>query len=60
MRVIVDEEGKVIDARAVSGHPLSYAVAAKAAREAVFTPTLLDDKPVKVAGVITYNFMPAK
>ena len=57
MKVIVDEEGKVIAAQAVSGHPLLQAAAVKAAREARFTPTLLDGKPVKVQGVITYNFV---
>lgn len=54
--VVVDEEGKVVAAQAHSGHPLLRASAVKAAREARFTPTLVDGKPVKVAGVITYNF----
>lgn len=54
--VVVDEEGKVVAAQAASGHPLLRASAVKAAREARFAPTLLDGKPVKVAGLITYNF----
>jgi TonB family protein len=57
VQVIVDEEGKVIAAQAVSGHPLLQAAAVKAARGALFTPTLLDGKPVKIAGVITYQFV---
>ena len=57
VQVVVDEEGKVIAAQAVSGHPLLQAAALQAAREASFTPTLLDGKPVKVSGVITYNFV---
>jgi TonB family protein len=58
VQITIDEEGKVIDAAAVSGHPLLQAAAVKAARAAVFTPTLLDGKAVKVAGVIDYNFVP--
>ena len=54
--VVVDEEGKVVAAQAHSGHPLLRPPAVKAAREARFTPTLIDGKPVKVSGTITYNF----
>lgn len=54
--VIVDEEGKIVAAQAESGHPLLQAAAVKAAREARFAPTLLEGKPVKVLGVINYNF----
>jgi hypothetical protein len=34
------------------------AAAASAARGAKFSPTLLSGQPVKVSGVITYNFVP--
>ena len=57
VQVIVDEEGKVIAAQVVSGHPLLQAAAVKAAREATFAPILLEGKPVKIAGVLTYNFV---
>jgi hypothetical protein len=30
--------------------------AVEAARQALFTPTILHDKPVQVTGVIVYNF----
>lgn len=56
VQVTVDEEGKVISAKAVSGHPLLQASAEAAARQARFSPTKLSGKPVKVTGVITYNF----
>ena len=58
--VKVDEEGKVTDAQAVSGHPLLRAAAVKAALEAKFNPTMLDGKPVQVAGVLVYNFVADK
>lgn len=56
--VEVDETGKVISAKARSGHPLLRASAEQAARQARFTPTLEEGKPVKATGTITYNFQP--
>jgi TonB family protein len=56
VRVVIDETGRVISAKAVSGHPLLQAAAVAAARKAVFAPTLLSGKPVKVTGVLTYRF----
>jgi TonB family protein len=57
VQVTVDEEGNVMDARAASGHPLLQTAATAAARAAKFTPTMLGGQPVKVTGVITYNFV---
>jgi protein TonB len=57
VQVTIDENGGVISARAVSGHPLLQAVAVAAARGARFSPTKLSGQPVKVTGVITYNFV---
>ncbi|HEU4597490.1 MAG TPA: TonB family protein [Pyrinomonadaceae bacterium] len=54
--VEVDEKGVVTSARAVSGHPLLRAAAEAAARRARFSPTLLSGRPVKVQGVLTYDF----
>ncbi len=57
VQVTIDENGSVISAHAVSGHPLLQAVAVQAARGARFSPTKLSGQPVKVTGVITYNFV---
>lgn len=57
VQVTIDENGNVISARAVSGHPLLQAAAVQAARSARFSPTKLSGQPVKVTGVITYNFV---
>jgi protein TonB len=57
VQVTIDENGNVISARAVSGHPLLQAAAVQAARSAKFSPTKLSGQPVKVTGVITYNFV---
>ncbi len=56
VKVMIDENGAVISAQAVSGHPLLQAAAVAAARQARFSPTLLMGEPVKVTGVIVYNF----
>lgn len=57
VKVIVDEEGKVIAAQAVSGHPLLQATSVKAARQTTFEPFLLNGQPIKIAGVIHYTFV---
>jgi TonB family protein len=57
VQVTVDETGGVVSAAAVSGHPLLRAAAVAAARQAKFAPTLLSGKPVRVTGVLTYNFV---
>jgi protein TonB len=58
VQVLIDERGNVVSASAVSGHPLLRAAAVQAARSARFSPTQLSGQPVKVSGVITYNFVP--
>ena len=58
VQITIDEQGNVVSATAVSGHPLLRAAAAAAAREAKFAPTLLQGVPVSVTGVLVYNFVP--
>jgi len=57
VQVMIDEAGNVISARAISGHPLLQAAAVSAAQQARFSPTSLMGEPVKVTGVLTYNFV---
>ena len=56
VQVLIDEEGRVISANAVDGHHLLAPAAQRAALQARFRPTLLSNQPVKVSGVITYDF----
>jgi TonB family protein len=56
VQITIDETGKVISAKAASGHPLLRPAAERAAWSARFTPTTLSKVPVKVTGVIVYNF----
>jgi len=57
VEVTIDESGNVISAKAVSGHPLLQSAAVAAARQAKFAPTQLEGTPVKVSGIISYNFV---
>ena len=57
VQVLIDENGNVIAARAMSGHPLLHGAAVSAARASRFSPTKLSGQPVKVTGVISYNFV---
>jgi TonB family protein len=58
VKFVVDEEGKVIWARAINGHPMLQHAAVNAACRSRFTPsTLLGSKmKVNAIGVITYVF----
>lgn len=55
--ILVDEQGSVIEARAVSGPQHLHAPAVNAARLARFSPTLLMGEPVRVSGTLSYNFV---
>jgi len=57
VQVLIDETGKVISAKAITGNPLLMAAAQQAAFGARFSPTRLGEQAVKVSGVITYNFV---
>jgi TonB family protein len=57
VRVTVGEEGNVLRAVATSGHPLLRQAAVDAALAAKFRPTYAEGRPVKVSGVMSYNFV---
>lgn len=56
VEVVIDVTGKVISAKATSGPVLLRQSAELAARNARFGPTLLSGQPMRVVGVISYNF----
>jgi TonB family protein len=58
VKVLIDEEGNVIEAKGENGHPSLREAAEKSALQAKFTPTLINGKKVRVTGIITYNFVP--
>ena len=57
VQVTLDEEGKVISAKATNGHSLLRAVSEEAVRNSKFKPALVGNRPVKATGFITYNFI---
>lgn len=57
VRVLIDEQGIVVDANAVSGPHRLQMAAVNAARLARFTPTLLEGEPVSVIGTLSYSFV---
>lgn len=56
VEVLVNEKGAVVASSVVSGPQPLWRAAAEAARQARFDPPLHNGKPVKVAGVLTYEF----
>jgi TonB family protein len=56
VEVTVNECGRVIAARAITGNALLKPAAEDAARRWRFTPTRLENIPVKVIGTITFIF----
>jgi len=58
MRILVSEEGNVIDAEVLEGPDLLRESALAAARQWVFMHTELGGAPVKVEGILTLKFAP--
>ena len=56
VRVVVNEKGEVITEDVVGGHPLLKDAAAEAAHQWKFQPTEMSGQPVKVQGILTFNF----
>lgn len=56
VEVVIDENGKVISAKATTGPAMLQQAAVNAALRAKFSSTLLSGQPVKVTGTINYNF----
>ena len=57
VQILVDEQGGVVDAKAVAGPPNLHAPAVNAARLARFNPTFMMGEPVRVSGTLSYNFV---
>lgn len=56
VQVLIDETGRVASAEPIAGPPLLRSASRTAACGSEFLPTQLSGKPVKVSGIITYNF----
>ena len=60
VQISISESGRVTEAKAVKGHPLLRGAAEEAAKKWIFNPTLLDGKPVKQSGSLTFVFTPPR
>jgi TonB family protein len=56
VQILISETGDVLDAYAISGHPLLRDAAVQAARGWVFKPTELSGRAIKANGILTFNF----
>jgi len=58
VKILLDEKGNLLSAEAIDGPQELRASAVAAARKARFTLTLIGTRPVRVSGVLTYDFAP--
>jgi outer membrane biosynthesis protein TonB len=57
VEVIIDVfSGKVINARTLSGNPLLRISALNSAKKALFSPSMINDVPIFIKGLLIYNF----
>lgn len=56
VQAIIGETGDVIEAAVLSGHPLLRDAALQAGRQWKFRPTTLSGTPVKIRGILQFNF----
>jgi TonB family protein len=56
VQITISETGRVIDARAISGHQALRSAAVEAAFKWVFRPTTVNGVPIKVQGILIINF----
>jgi protein TonB len=56
IEAVIDEHGNVIEARALSGHPLLVPAALKAVSLRKYEPTILDGEPTPVTLRVEVDF----
>jgi periplasmic protein TonB len=56
--ITIGENGRVIEAKAISGHPALRSSAEEAAKQWIFRPASLDGKPMRQRDVLTFSFNP--
>jgi len=57
VQVLIGKDGRVNEARAVTGDELLYEIAVNAAKKARFR-TVADGRPIEQAGIVVYDFTP--
>jgi TonB family protein len=57
VQITLDEEGKVVSAKAVNGPGMLRAASEDATRNSKFKPTIIGNRAVKATGFVVYNFV---
>ncbi len=57
VKVIIDEKGNIIYAKSDCGQGILGEASENAAYQSKFSPTILNGKPVKILGIVVYNFV---
>jgi TonB family protein len=57
IQIVIDEDGNVASAQAITGHPLLQPASVEAAKASKFSPSKVCGEPVRITGVIQYNFV---
>lgn len=60
IKVKIDEQGNVIETKSICRNDVLGKAAEESAKKAKFEPTLKDGKPIRVTGIIVYNFIAPK
>jgi TonB family protein len=58
VKILLDEKGNLVSAEAIEGPEIFRPSALEAAKRAKFTLTLIGTRPVRVSGLLTYDFAP--
>lgn len=57
VEIVIDENGNVVSAEAISGHPIFKAISVAAARNSKFSQTTISGVPVKAKALLTYEYI---
>ena len=57
MEIVIGRDGRVIQTKVISSHPLLMSAATDAVRRWCYKPTLLNGQPVEVVSTVTVNFV---
>jgi TonB family protein len=57
LNIVINKQGRVVDIKVISGHPLLISAALEAVKQWEYNPTLLNGQPVEVATEVSVPFV---
>jgi TonB family protein len=57
LNIVIDKQGRVVDIKVISGHPLLIPAALEAVKQWEYNPTLLNGQPVEVSTEVSVPFV---